>query len=194
MCVCVRACVRACVPIPVAARSKAEVCGRLVTGVAGSNPAWGMDVCLLCLYVVLSCVGRGLCDGLITRPEEYVCTCVWSRNREKGGQRSFLDYKHLWINYIYSLPSIVTLVLKMKTVCEISDSHGGESFIALMTEAVRTSETSVYSNQTTRRYILEGSNLHGNSTFLRNVCNYLRVYMVLQPWRTTSLFKQIVFR
>jgi hypothetical protein len=30
-----------------------------------------MDVCLLCLYeyVVLSCVGRGLCDGLITRPE-----------------------------------------------------------------------------------------------------------------------------
>jgi hypothetical protein len=29
-----------------------------------------MDVCLLCLYVVLSCVGRGLCDGLIIRPEE----------------------------------------------------------------------------------------------------------------------------
>jgi hypothetical protein len=29
-----------------------------------------MDVCLLCLYVVLSCVCRGLCDGLITRPEE----------------------------------------------------------------------------------------------------------------------------
>jgi hypothetical protein len=25
---------------------------------------------ILCLYVVLSCVGRGLCDGLITRPEE----------------------------------------------------------------------------------------------------------------------------
>jgi hypothetical protein len=24
----------------------------------------------LCLYVVLSCVGRGLCDGLITFPEE----------------------------------------------------------------------------------------------------------------------------
>jgi hypothetical protein len=29
-----------------------------------------MDICLLRLYVVLSCVGRGLCDGLITRPEE----------------------------------------------------------------------------------------------------------------------------
>jgi hypothetical protein len=28
--------------------------------------------------VVLSCVGRGLCDGLITRPESYrvsVCVC-----------------------------------------------------------------------------------------------------------------------
>ena len=32
----------------------------------GSNPTGGMDVCLLCC--VLS--GRGLCDELITRPEE----------------------------------------------------------------------------------------------------------------------------
>jgi hypothetical protein len=65
---------------PVVAPSKAKVCGRLVAGIAGSNPAWGMDVCLLCLYVVLSCVGRGLCDGLITRPEESYrvssCVCV----------------------------------------------------------------------------------------------------------------------
>jgi hypothetical protein len=29
----------------------------------------GVDVCLLCLYVVLSCIGRGLCDELITRPK-----------------------------------------------------------------------------------------------------------------------------
>jgi hypothetical protein len=50
----------------VAARSKAYVYGRLVAGIAGLNPPWGMDVCLLCLYVVLSCVGKGLCDGLIT--------------------------------------------------------------------------------------------------------------------------------
>jgi hypothetical protein len=27
-----------------------------------------MDVCHLCVYVVLSCVGRGLCDDLIPRP------------------------------------------------------------------------------------------------------------------------------
>jgi hypothetical protein len=59
-----------------------------------------MDVCLLCLYVVLSCVGRGVCDGLITRPEESyrVSVCVWSRNPENLGQRSILDYKLLWMN------------------------------------------------------------------------------------------------
>ena len=31
----------------VAARSKAWVCGRWLAGIAGSNPAGGMDVCLL---------------------------------------------------------------------------------------------------------------------------------------------------
>jgi hypothetical protein len=45
----------------------------------GSNSAEAMDVCLLCLCLVLSCVGRGLCDGLITRPEESYrasnCVC-----------------------------------------------------------------------------------------------------------------------
>jgi hypothetical protein len=40
-----------------------------------------MDVCLLCLRVVLSCVGKGLCVGLITRPEESyrVSNCTWSQ-------------------------------------------------------------------------------------------------------------------
>jgi hypothetical protein len=73
--------------IPVAARSKTWVCGRLVARSAGSNPARGMDVCLLCLYVVLFCVGRGLCEGLITRPGESYrlsnCMCV-HRNPERG--------------------------------------------------------------------------------------------------------------
>jgi hypothetical protein len=43
--------------------------GSSVAGVAGSNRARRMGVCLLCLYAVLSCVGRSLCVGLITRPE-----------------------------------------------------------------------------------------------------------------------------
>ena len=59
-------------PVPVAERSKACVYGRSPAGIAGSNPTGGMDGCLLC---VLS--GRGLCDGLITRPEEsYRLWCV----------------------------------------------------------------------------------------------------------------------
>jgi hypothetical protein len=69
-------------PIPVSAGSKA-VCSRLVVEVVGSNPAEGMNVSLLCLYVVLSCVGRGLCDGLITRPEESYRVCD-HRNPERG--------------------------------------------------------------------------------------------------------------
>ena len=34
-------------PVPVAARSKAWVCGRSPAGIVGSNPTGGMDVCLL---------------------------------------------------------------------------------------------------------------------------------------------------
>jgi hypothetical protein len=40
-------------PIPVAVRSKAYVCGRLITGIVGSNPAEGMDVSPLCLLCVV---------------------------------------------------------------------------------------------------------------------------------------------
>ena len=39
-------------PVPVAERSKAPVYGRSLAGIAGSNPAGGMDVCLLCVYQV----------------------------------------------------------------------------------------------------------------------------------------------
>jgi hypothetical protein len=56
-----------------AARSKAWFCGCLLAGIGGSNLAWGVDFCCDC--AVLS--GRGLCDGLITRPEEsYRLWCV----------------------------------------------------------------------------------------------------------------------
>ena len=50
-----------------AARSKAWVCDRSVAGIVSSNPTGGTDVCFECH--VLS--GRGLCDGPITRPEEF---------------------------------------------------------------------------------------------------------------------------
>jgi hypothetical protein len=49
------------------------VCGRSFVGVAGSNPAGGMVVCVLS--------GRRLFLGLITRPEDFYrvwCVWVWS--------------------------------------------------------------------------------------------------------------------
>jgi len=52
------------IPVPVAARSKAWVCGRSPVEIVGSNPTGGMDVCREC------CVLSGLSDELITRPEE----------------------------------------------------------------------------------------------------------------------------
>ena len=71
-------------PIPVAARSKAWVWGRWLARTAGSNSAgaW-MFVCCECC--VLS--SRGLCDELITHPEEsyrlwyVVCDLETSRMR-----------------------------------------------------------------------------------------------------------------
>ena len=54
-------------PIPLAARSKAWVCGRSLAGIVGSNPTVGINVCfIVCCQV-----------GLITRPEEaYRLWCV----------------------------------------------------------------------------------------------------------------------
>jgi len=52
--------------VTVAARSKTSVCGCSLAGTTGLNPAGGIDACHECR--VLS--SRGLCDGLITRPEE----------------------------------------------------------------------------------------------------------------------------
>ena len=61
-------------PIQVAVRSKAWFCGRYPVEIVGSNPTGNMDVCLF-ECCVLS--GRGLCDELITRPEEsYRLWCV----------------------------------------------------------------------------------------------------------------------
>jgi len=53
-------------PVPVTARSKAWVWCRSPVEIVVSNPTGGIDVCCECC--VLS--GKGLCDELITRPEE----------------------------------------------------------------------------------------------------------------------------
>jgi hypothetical protein len=65
-----------CMSIPVATQSKAWVCGCSFARIVLSNPAEGMSVCFEC------CVsGRGLCDELITCPEDsnrLWCAWVWS--------------------------------------------------------------------------------------------------------------------
>jgi hypothetical protein len=72
-------------PIPVAARSKAWVWGRSFAGIASSNPAEGMNVSFECCMLS----GRGICDGLITRPEEsYRMWFVFSvivKSRQRRG-------------------------------------------------------------------------------------------------------------
>jgi hypothetical protein len=59
------------VPVPVAGRSKAWVCGRSSAEIWVRIPPGGMDICLL--YCVLS--ARGFYDELITRPEESCGLC-----------------------------------------------------------------------------------------------------------------------
>jgi hypothetical protein len=109
---------------------------RLVAGIAGSNPARGMDVCLLCLCVVLSYVGRCLCDGLITRPEESyrVSKCMWFRNLKGGGQGPIWAVEPLdgWIcpNGCFIAPFIC--VLTVDQVCSCTVPHASESTVFLV--------------------------------------------------------------
>jgi hypothetical protein len=59
--------------MPVAARSKAWICGRSLAGIVGSNSAAGINVCLLC---IVCSSGRGLCDGPISHAEKAYRICV----------------------------------------------------------------------------------------------------------------------
>jgi hypothetical protein len=62
-------------PIPVAERSEARLCRRLLSEIVGPNISRGTDVCLLWVLCVLPY--RGLCDRPITRPEKsYRMRCV----------------------------------------------------------------------------------------------------------------------
>jgi len=102
-----RICNLVCLPIPVAERFKAWVCGRLIPDIVGSNAAGGMYVCLLW---VLS--GRGLCDELITRPEEsyrlwfvVVCDLEASRIRRpwpvlgrSATEKFWFAFQSLWLD------------------------------------------------------------------------------------------------
>jgi hypothetical protein len=126
--------VRATVPVPVAARSKMWVCGRSPAEILGSNPTKGMDVCCECC--VLLC--RGLCDELITRPEEsYRLWCVvecdletsWMRRLWPTGGGGLLHHKKgllclmngLWaglnnFNYLYCQTLFLFIMQAVKSL------------------------------------------------------------------------------
>jgi hypothetical protein len=70
-----------CHHVPVAARSKALVCGSSLAGIVGSYPTGGMDVCMLWVL----CVGWWRSLRLAVHSSRgvlstVVCRCVWSRN------------------------------------------------------------------------------------------------------------------
>jgi len=64
-------------PIPVASHSKACVCDRPFSGIASSNPAEGMDVCLLTSVVCCQIELSVSVSSLVQRsPKCFVCVCV----------------------------------------------------------------------------------------------------------------------
>ena len=72
------------VPSPVATPSKVCVWGRSLAGIASLKTTWGVDVCRF-VNVVLS--GTGLCNGLMTRPEEPTECGVSECDREASTVR-----------------------------------------------------------------------------------------------------------
>ena len=74
----------ALLPVPVAARSKAWVCGWWPVQIVGSNTGGGAWLSICCECCVLS--GRGLCDELVTLPEEsYWLWCVVACSIDPSG-------------------------------------------------------------------------------------------------------------
>ena len=75
-------------------------CGRSPAEILGSNPTGGMGICLFECRVLS---GRGLCDELITRPEEsYRLWCVVVCD---------LETSRIGAPYIYDISSLRIKVL-----------------------------------------------------------------------------------
>jgi hypothetical protein len=68
-------------PIPVAVRSKAWVYGRSLAGIVGSNPARGMDVCLLWVLCVVRSLRRAGHSSRGVLPSVMCLKCVIEKPR-----------------------------------------------------------------------------------------------------------------
>jgi len=99
-------------PIPVAARSKAWVCSRLLPGIVGSNPAGSINV--LSFLSVVCCQLEVSASGwsLVQRSSIDCGVCEWSRSpamgnhdmesgrSATGGKKIHLSYMHENLNLI----------------------------------------------------------------------------------------------
>jgi hypothetical protein len=107
-------------PIPSVAHSKEWVCGRSLGGIVDSNPAWSTDVCYGCC--VLS--GKGLCVGMITRPEDGCgvseCGREASVMRRPWPTRGSSAMEEVligsWAGYTFTITQISILFMSIRSV------------------------------------------------------------------------------
>ena len=115
-----------------AARTKAWVCGRSLDGGCRFEYRGGAWMSVCCEFCVLS--GRGLCDGLITRPEaSYRLLCVvcdretsimnrpWSSSIGISGLHSkfwqevkLLRSKRYWSSPVHIFPIILSIFVQIR--------------------------------------------------------------------------------
>jgi hypothetical protein len=58
---------------------------------SGFESRWDMDVCLLCVDVVLCSVDRGLCDKLMSRPKDSYPVSNKIQKPKKGDRKMPID-------------------------------------------------------------------------------------------------------
>jgi hypothetical protein len=88
---------------------------------------------------VLSCVGRGLCDGLITRAEESyrASNCMWLRNLNKAENKAQLWAVVLWGGIIkVNTPNDPKLVKLSTCSCSSTNFNVRYSSYSFMTSAL----------------------------------------------------------
>ena len=83
-------------PIPVADRLKARFCGRSFAGVAISNSAGGVDICVVCLSKDTKAKGRMQDnEDKETSTDEVECTKEYKNNKTKTKSPWGRNFPHL---------------------------------------------------------------------------------------------------
>ena len=88
--------------IPVAVRSKVQVCGLLIAGIDGSNAAEDKNFRVFVLF----CVGSGLYDELFTRSDFYWLYECLMCSRNLNNERAFMHYNFLFTTWHIPTPHV----------------------------------------------------------------------------------------